>query len=73
MTESDLIEQRIQYVETGLIPNHALGEPGSERLSLIERMADYNVPGVSLAVINDYAVEWARGYGAREAGKPEHF
>jgi CubicO group peptidase (beta-lactamase class C family) len=29
-------------------------------------MAYYGVPGVSIAVINDYRVEWARGYGILE-------
>lgn len=29
------------------------------------------VPGVGVAVINDYQVEWARGYGVLEMGKPE--
>ena len=33
-----------------------------------ERMAYYNVPGVSIAVINDGKLEWARGYGTLEAG-----
>lgn len=34
-------------------------------------MAYYNVPGVSIAVINDHQVEWTRGYGVLEAGKSE--
>jgi len=38
-------------------------------MELAERMAHYNVPGVSIAVINDYQVEWAKGYGVLEAGK----
>lgn len=29
--------------------------------SLRERMADYTIPGVSIAVINDYNLEWASG------------
>jgi CubicO group peptidase (beta-lactamase class C family) len=40
-------------------------------MELAERMAYYNVPGVSIAVINDYQVEWTRGYGVLEAGKSE--
>jgi CubicO group peptidase (beta-lactamase class C family) len=28
----------------------------------------YNVPGVSIAVINNGEIEWAKGYGTREAG-----
>jgi CubicO group peptidase (beta-lactamase class C family) len=40
-------------------------------MSLTERMKHYNVPGVSLAVINDYQVEWAKGYGVLETGSIE--
>lgn len=40
-------------------------------MRLPERMEYYNVPGVSIAVINDYQVEWARGYGVLEVRKSE--
>src|SRR5262245_37068108 len=36
-------------------------------LSLPQRMAHYNVPGVSIAVVQGGVVEWARGYGVAEA------
>jgi CubicO group peptidase (beta-lactamase class C family) len=32
-------------------------------LTLTELMARFNVPGVSIAVIRDYQVHWAKGYG----------
>ena len=38
--------------------------------SLQERMVDYTIPGVSIAVINDYHLEWACGYGVRKRGEP---
>jgi CubicO group peptidase (beta-lactamase class C family) len=43
---------------------------GAEQVfhSLAEQMEFYNVPGVSIAVINDGKIEWAKGYGIREAG-----
>lgn len=63
------IERRIQNVEAGLLKTY--GDPPWERMAIAERMADYNVPGVSIAVINDYQVEWARGYGVLEAGGRE--
>jgi CubicO group peptidase (beta-lactamase class C family) len=31
-------------------------------------MRHYNVPGVSIAVIHKYTLEWAKGYGVLEAG-----
>lgn len=39
-----------------------------EVASLDARMEYYNVPGVSIAVINDNAIEWARGFGHLQAG-----
>ena len=62
-------ERRIRRVERGLIG--AYGDPLWKRMELAERMAYYNVPGVSIAFINDLRVEWARGYGVLEAGERE--
>ena len=31
--------------------------------TLLNRMEHYNVPGVSIAVINNDEIEWAKGYG----------
>lgn len=63
------IERRIAGVEHGLLS--VLGDPPWKRMRLAERMEYYNVPGVSIAVINDYQVEWARGYGMLETGRSE--
>lgn len=38
------------------------------QLSLAEWMDVLGVPGVSIAVIDDYRVVWAKGYGTMEAG-----
>jgi CubicO group peptidase (beta-lactamase class C family) len=61
------VQARIQRVENGLIALTELGSPKT----LAERMAHYGVPGVSIAVINDYQLEWAKGYGVLEAGGSE--
>ncbi len=63
------IERRIEKVERGLIG--AYGDPPWKTMTLAERMLHYNVPGVSVAVINEYQLEWARGYGVLEAGKSQ--
>lgn len=58
--------QRIERVEAGLGPRlFAADQP--IRWTLAERMAHYRVPGVSIAVINEGKIEWARGYGVIEA------
>lgn len=61
------LDKRIERVEQGLLAEQ--GDPQWKRLNLTERMAYYKVPGVSIAVINDYQIEWAKGYGVLEAGK----
>jgi CubicO group peptidase (beta-lactamase class C family) len=66
------VEARIERVEDGLILMRenreiAWGETGT----LAERMAHYDVPGLSIAVINDFEIEWARGYGVMEAGSDD--
>jgi CubicO group peptidase (beta-lactamase class C family) len=60
------IEQRIASVEQGLLSKQ--DDPPWKRMNLSERMEYYDVPGVSIAVINDYQIEWAKGYGVLAAG-----
>ncbi|HEU4324750.1 MAG TPA: serine hydrolase [Roseiflexaceae bacterium] len=62
------VEQRIARVVAGLLPETAIkGRFGPAR-SLEARMAARHTPGVSIAVVNDSAVEWARGFGLADAG-----
>jgi CubicO group peptidase (beta-lactamase class C family) len=65
------VAQRIERVENGLLPPAVLkGEP-PEKMKLADRMRFYKTPGVSIALINDGKIEWARGYGVLEAGGKE--
>jgi CubicO group peptidase (beta-lactamase class C family) len=69
-SRSQELEARIQRIENGLIANPGIvlkGQPPNTG-ALLERMKQYRVPGVSIAVINNYEIEWEEGYGAREAG-----
>ena len=34
-------------------------------------MEQHNVPGIGIAVINAFEIDWAKGYGVREAGTNE--
>jgi len=63
------VEDRIEAVEQGLLGEQ--GDPPWKRMDLAERMEHYKVPGVSIAVINDFQIEWAKGYGVLEAGKEQ--
>ncbi|KPJ87302.1 MAG: hypothetical protein AMS18_14790, partial [Gemmatimonas sp. SG8_17] len=60
------VEKRIAAVESGLLP--AVRIQGRDTaMVLADRMAHYNVPGVSIAVINEGEIEWAAGYGVLDA------
>jgi CubicO group peptidase (beta-lactamase class C family) len=61
-------KERIRRVENGLLlPVVVKGQP-SEPMKLADRMQLTNTPGISVAVINNGRVEWAKGYGVLEAG-----
>src|SRR5438309_2009770 len=56
----------VQHVEDGLLTAVVIhGQPSPMKLT--ERMTYYHVPGVSIAIINDGRIEWAKGYGVLEA------
>lgn len=64
---TSVIEDRIKRVENGLLPPAMIKGQKVEPMKLAERMKFYHTPGLSIAAINDGRLEWARGYGAREA------
>lgn len=55
------IEEKIRLVENNLAGWIQTGN--NDRWNLAERMKKYNINGVSIAVIHNYKIEWARGYG----------
>ena len=58
-------DPRIAQVENGLRPPVLL--EGDKTWSLAERMKHFGVNGVSIAVIRDSKIEWAKGYGFADA------
>ncbi|WP_341530899.1 serine hydrolase domain-containing protein [Nostoc sp. UHCC 0302] len=62
------VEQRIERVINNLLPATVVeGKFGSPK-NLYERLVHYHTPGISIAVINDFEIEWTRGFGVCEAG-----
>jgi len=57
---SQSINDKIKTFETNL--NH-WDKSKTKKTSLKDRMAFYNVNAVSIAVIKDYKIEWAKAYG----------
>jgi CubicO group peptidase (beta-lactamase class C family) len=52
---------KIKQVESSLAGN--IMAEGDTRYTLKDRMAYYHIQGVSIAVIHNYKMEWAKGYG----------
>jgi CubicO group peptidase (beta-lactamase class C family) len=55
------IENNIKQVENSLIP--WVKTQDSIKYSIEDRMEKYNINGLSIVVIKDYKIEWAKGYG----------
>ena len=64
------VEQRIRHIQDAILPPVLTkGEPPATT-KLADRMAALHVPGVSIAVIHDGKIEWARGFGVTRVGGP---
>jgi CubicO group peptidase (beta-lactamase class C family) len=60
-------EKRIDRITHNLLPKTGLEGKFSPSASLHDRMAFYHTPGISMAVINDFEIEWARGFGVYDS------
>ncbi len=63
----DYAQDRLQ-IESGLLPSVVIEGSPSPTFMLTDRMAHYNVPGVSLAYFEDGAIQWTGTWGTLEAG-----
>jgi CubicO group peptidase (beta-lactamase class C family) len=63
------VAARQARIERGLLPPVLV--KGRPAWTLEERMRHYKAPGVSVAVIRDFKVVWAKGYGVKDAGTRE--
>jgi CubicO group peptidase (beta-lactamase class C family) len=64
---SSELAARIQRVEDG-IPAIPISNAEPLRLNLEQLMQLYKVPGLSVAVIDNFNIAWAKGYGVTEPG-----
>lgn len=58
---------RVRHFESDIEVRLADNEP-TEHISLEKLMQLFKIPGLSIAVIDNYHVVWAKGYGVIEAG-----
>jgi CubicO group peptidase (beta-lactamase class C family) len=65
------LAKRIHRVENGL-PSIPMGEgEPALHLTLEKMMKLYRVPGLSVAVIDNYKIAWAKGYGVKSPGSTD--
>jgi CubicO group peptidase (beta-lactamase class C family) len=63
-----LQEERIQKIEATAVDIPMGEKEPPVRLSLAQLMELYKVPGLSIAVIDDFKIVWAKGYGTIGTG-----
>ena len=58
-------EPKVKLVETGLLPVAAktIGVPAN----IDDRMRAYGVPGISIAIVDNGKIAWAKGYGVADS------
>jgi len=61
--DATTIAERIQHIENGLLPPAVIKGRPVQPMRLSDRMEALKVPGISIALINQGKIEWARGYG----------
>ncbi len=62
------VRERIRKVENSLAPEVVYGD-AIPLANLEQRMKETNTKGLSIAVINNYKIEWAKGYGWADEGE----
>lgn len=62
------LSAEIIAVENGLVPAIVIEGDSLSHYSLQNRMEFYKVPGVSIAVVRNGKLHWAKGYGIANAG-----
>jgi CubicO group peptidase (beta-lactamase class C family) len=67
LAQNKLVTDRITEVENNLIP--FVPVKNFKGWNILDRMKYYKVPGLSIAVIKDYKIDWAKGYGSADTTK----
>ncbi|MEM9325143.1 MAG: serine hydrolase domain-containing protein [Bacteroidota bacterium] len=67
--QDQALQQEIATIESGLLgPINVKGQ-AARTYSMEERMAFHKVPGLSIAVVKDGVLRWAKGYGIADSEK----
>lgn len=57
------VSLEINTIENGLLPTYQVKGDTTITYNILDRMEHYNVPGVSIAIVEDGNIKWAKGYG----------
>lgn len=66
---SQTVQDVIRRIESEIMQSPQAGAPSS--VSLAERLNALKIPGLSVAVVKDFAIHWAKGYGVRDSRSGE--
>lgn len=61
--KSDSLQNDIASIENNLLPPLVAKGDSIPKMNIYDRMEHYHVPGVSIAVVKDGKLLWAKGYG----------
>lgn len=65
--EDQRLQERITRIENGLQPRLQVIGFDVPKYNIEERLQELGIPGVSVAVFKDGAIEWAKGYGMADS------
>lgn len=68
--DSGNVQEHVEKVTSCLPPPVIVKWEKPSCTTLTQRMAELHVPGVSIAVIHNGSIEWARGFGVTRTGGP---
>jgi len=57
------IDQKIKRIESNLFPLLQIADSVYKPSSIEQRLKELGINGISIAVINNYKLQWAKGYG----------
>ncbi|MEM6524041.1 MAG: serine hydrolase domain-containing protein [Bacteroidota bacterium] len=66
-TAEESLEKKISRIENGLQPNLQIEGDSVPTYNIEERMRELGIPGLSVAVLYNGEIEWAKGYGKADS------
>ncbi len=61
--QDEQLLKEISTIENGLIKNIIIKGDSVQKFNILDRMEHYKVPGVSIAIVENGKLKWAKGYG----------